>query len=178
VQGCVESTVFGDSIPVATSALYQGLQTPAIHDCVWWKIRFPKVPSTRRAQILARYCFVHSAAATYLKNVPTLGREPRRSESMYSMVKLPRTPMFCAVCMFAGWESSHRLDEAAVLNQHSGNAGCIFAEPPENHSVPSLPNIPLSTTLNFHLQWQPQHSLQRRPIPRTPRHTPLPVERK
>jgi hypothetical protein len=80
--------------------------------------------------------------------------------------------------MVAGWESSHRMDDAAVLNQHSGNAGYIYVEPPENRSLSSSPNISLSTTRDPHLQWQPQHSLQRRPIPRTPRHTPLPVERK
>jgi hypothetical protein len=123
---------------------------PSIHDCVWCKIPFPKVPSTLRAQFLARCCFVHSAAETYLKNVPTLRREARRSESMYSMVNLPRTPMFCAVCRVAGWESSHPMDDAAVLNQHSGNA--IYAERSENRSVPFSPNIPLSTTRNPHLQ--------------------------
>jgi hypothetical protein len=151
---------------------------PAIHDCVWCKIPFPKVPLTLRAQFLARCCFVHSAAATYLENVPTLRREARRSESMYSIVNLARTPTFCAVCMVAGWESSHRMHDAAVLNQHLGNAGYIYAAPAENRSVPSSPNISLSTTRDPHLQWQPQNSLQRRPSPRTPRHTPLPVERK
>jgi hypothetical protein len=99
---------------------FRSPMAPAIHDCVWCKIPFPKVPSILRAQFLARCCFVHSAAATYLKNVPTQRREARRSESMYSMVNLARTPMFCAVCMVAGWESSHRMEDAAVLNQHSG----------------------------------------------------------
>jgi hypothetical protein len=86
--------------------------------------------------------------------------------------------MFCAVCMIGRSECYHMIHDASVLNQHSGNTGHIYAEPPGIHSVPSSPNIPLSKTRNPHLQWQPQHSLQRLPIPRTPRHIPLPVQRK